>query len=245
MMEHKWREATMLSTANAERSVLADATAAQSHRMISKRAQELANERAAYQQAYDDIAKTAEAQQKLIVELQRIVDEQREEIELAPMNGQPENRNQQPATGKMVSTKFPTENDPLDLGGTNAQAIRETDNDGWNIGQTIDDNTINVVPSSQNMTDDIGSIGSSTDAGTDFLGEDASATVAALNNDLQSLDSEIASLQESLRRVQTGAAGATTDTAIIDDNNKTNPTSSAEETKQIESGVQLEQEILL
>ena len=76
-MEQKWREATMMSTANAERSVLADATAAESHRKLAKHAQELANERAGYQQAYDDLARTAEAQQKLIVELQRIVDEQR------------------------------------------------------------------------------------------------------------------------------------------------------------------------
>ena len=64
-MEQKWREATMMSTANAERSVLADATAAESHRKLAKHAQELANERAGYQQAYDDLARTAEAQQKL------------------------------------------------------------------------------------------------------------------------------------------------------------------------------------
>ena len=81
-MEQKWREATMMSTANAERSVLADATAAESHRKLAKHAQELANERAGYQQAYDDLARTAEAQQKLIVELQRIVDEQREQLEV-------------------------------------------------------------------------------------------------------------------------------------------------------------------
>ena len=38
-MEQKWREATMMSTANAERSVLADATAAESHRKLAKHAQ--------------------------------------------------------------------------------------------------------------------------------------------------------------------------------------------------------------
>ena len=37
-------------------------------------------------------------------------------------------------------------------------------------------------------------------------------TVAALNNDLQSLDSEIADLQESLRRIQMNAGNTTTST---------------------------------
>ena len=50
------------------------------HRKLAKHAQQLASERAGYQQAYDDLARTAEAQQKLIVELQRIVDEQREQL---------------------------------------------------------------------------------------------------------------------------------------------------------------------
>ena len=59
--------------------------AAESHRKLAKHAQQLASERAGYQQAYDDLARTAEAQQKLIVELQRIVDEQREQLEVVPL----------------------------------------------------------------------------------------------------------------------------------------------------------------
>ena len=41
-------------------------------------------------------------------------------------------------------------------------------------------------------------------AQTEFLAQNASTTVAALNNDLQSLDSEIAMLQQNLRRNQMG-----------------------------------------
>ena len=46
--------------------------------------------------------------------------------------------------------------------------------------------------------------GASTGADTEFLAQNASTTVAALNNDLQSLDSEIAMLQQNLRRIQMG-----------------------------------------
>ena len=46
--------------------------------------------------------------------------------------------------------------------------------------------------------------GASTVSDTEFLAQNASTTVAALNNDLQSLDSETAMLQQNLRRIQMG-----------------------------------------
>ena len=259
VMERKWRQAAMLSTANAERSVLADATAVQSHRMLSKQAQELANERAAYQQAYDDIARTAEAQQKLIVELQRIVDEQREQLELAPLtSGNHSNNNKKNNNRMLYHQQQQGKNRPsgnmisttgmqnvgmgdFDFENADAQVItqmppRNNDNnakdrDILSVAQTLNNNSNkNNKNIGSITTDDVRSIGSSTDAGTELLGENASMTVAALNNDLQSLDSEIADLQESLRRIQMNAGNTTTSTtaelppstALVNNSNNNN-----------------------
>ena len=227
-MEQKWREATMMSTANAERSVLADATAAESHRKLAKHAQQLASERAGYQQAYDDLARTAEAQQKLIVELQRIVDEQREQLEVVPLKVRsPEQHSfKGPSAPSRFHDRPPQE---FDFGTANAQVISDTaiiaddvlgahnnfdsgksavNSSGLGkLGEQGDSNSsTRVVQQNIDGTKAAGDDhdGASTGAETEFLAQNASTTVAALNNDLQSLDSEIAMLQQNLRRIQMG-----------------------------------------
>lgn len=227
-MEQKWREAAMMSTANAERSVLADATAAESHRKLAKHAKQLANERAGYQQAYDDLARTAEAQQKLIVELQRIVDEQREQLEVMPLKETSPAIAEHSLKGSSAPSQFyGKEMQEFDFGVANAQVILDNglvaddvlDADKTYRGKDIVDKSTSGMLGEQGGSSSSSKLvqqnidnaktnddaeDASTGGDTEFLAQNASTTVAALNNDLQSLDSEIAMLQQNLRQIQMG-----------------------------------------
>ena len=194
--ERQLRNVRLTSASNAERSVMADATAAQSHRMTLKAMEELSAERAEYQQAYEDLTQTSEAQQRLIKELQRIIDQQREAQEWGGANANATLRHPR----RTVSSAASKVEDDLIFEDTSDhyEDINATDSAG---------NYLSRVPGS--VSEDIENMSLNDSFDNQVLAEDAKTTVAALNNDLENLDSEIAVLQQSLKRiVNSGAQGA-------------------------------------
>jgi hypothetical protein len=202
--ERDLRHSQLSSTANAERSVMADANAANSHRVTKKAMDDLAEERAEYQKAYQDLTQTSAAQQKLIQELQRIIDDQRDgwdnSVPPTLYPGTVHTNNMQSREPPKRQDEYQLENfdDLYDKGRAPATVVASSGIvDG--IGELPGDDVAKLVEG-----DDASSVNSSLD--NHLLAENAQTTVAALNHDLENLDSEIAVLQQSLKRIVTGPA---------------------------------------